>query len=370
LDLAGGQREYNNNLEVTQYDVERQHQLAYSFALGLSQDPKSVMALTGCDPNSRVAQDCRGQFLERFLPQVFRRPATPEELTEMELVFTNGEQLGGDFQSGVRAVVEVALQSPELLYLVELGDRTLPSPPGLVALTSYETAARLSFFLAGSPPDAELISVAAQAGLRAASQVEAQARRLLSEPEAREVVRQFYARLMNLSDVGAPGLQRNQPTHTLEILQLSLKETEHFIDDVTFGVQGTFRALLTEPTTWVNGPLAAFYGLPGVTGDAFQKVQLDPSRRAGILTHSSFLTASSHGSETNPVTRGTWVLRNLLCVAPEPPPLQVLVPPPVVLGPNATARAFATAWIDVWNEHEVWLRDRSVVVVRGQPACR
>ena len=324
--------------EITSATTEHHHALAHEIALKVSQDAASLQALTGCDPATAGEMACLSQFLGDFLPRAYRRPVNSEELAAVTEVFGDGVRVGGDHASGVRAVLEVVLQSPDFLYLVEEGEQVRGTPSGLVALKSRETASRLSYFLAGSAPDAELMQAADQDTLREVSQIEAHARRLLAAPRAREVVRHFYTRLLKLDHVTL-SVVPDQPTFTEEVAQLTLQETHHFIDDVTFDGAGSFRALLTEPSTWVNGPLASFYGLPGVTGQAFQKVGLEPSRRAGLLTQASFLRVTSPGRDTRPVLRGHAVLKNLLCVdLPLPPPDVVVLPPADSASPNATTR--------------------------------
>jgi hypothetical protein len=221
------------------------------------------------------------------------------------------------------------LQGPDFLYLLEQGEGE--AQDGAVALTPYETAARLAYLLTGAPADKELLA-AADAGTLDESVLEAQARRLLGTPANRRVSRRFYEQLLRLDSVQAPpDTTAKYPTYTPQVAALSRTETGLFIEDVTFDGAGTFEALLTEPATWVNGPLATFYGIPGVTGDAFQKVQLEPTHRAGILTQSAFLTATSPGGRTSPVMRGLMVLRKVLCIEPPPPPvgIDVTVPPPI-----------------------------------------
>src|SRR6202158_2322908 len=72
--------------------------------------------------------------------------------------------------------------------------------------------------------------------------------------------------------------------------------------------------------TFVNGPLARYYGIKGVAGEPFQRVDLDGDQRSGIVTQGSVLTISSYATRTSPVLRGKWVLDNLLGAAPPPPP--------------------------------------------------
>ena len=112
---------------------------------------------------------------------------------------------------------------------------------------------------------------------------------------------------------------------TEDLGRLMLEETRLFIDEVTWQGAGDFRALLTSPVSFLNGPLAAFYGVPGVSGDAFVKVSLDPKRRGGVLTQPSLLARTSSGPTTSPTRRGMTVL-DLLCKPLQtPPPTAVVV---------------------------------------------
>jgi len=308
----------------------------HTAAVVASSDPESLVALTGCDPEVDAAMACRDQFLESWLSRSYRRPPTVEDLTEMQQVFALGQELQGDFAGGVRAVVEVVLQGPDFLYLIEQGEGDVED--GAVPLGSYETAARLAYFLTGTLPDQELIS-AAQAGAFTEADVEAHARRLLGGPGSRLVTRDFFEKLFRFENLNDP-TGTKPPAYTAEIPQLTREETGRFVEHVTFDGAGTLQALLTEPATWVNGPLAAFYGIEGVSGDAFQRVELDPVQRAGVLTQSAFLSATSPFFTTNPLVRGATVLRSVLCVdVPFPPPdVSASIMPPPDLPETATMR--------------------------------
>ena len=301
---------------------EQLHALAHDVALQLSQSAPALQKLSHCDPLTSGEATCAAAFTEAFLTRAYRRPATPEDTDEMLAVFAEGKRLGGDFGSGVRAVIEVALQSPEFSYLLELGSGEVSD--AVVALTGYESAARLAYFLTGAPPDDELAALAAKGALDEAA-LESQARRLLGTPANRELVRHHYASLFGLSALGGePALG-----FTAELAEFSLEESARFVEDVTFDGTGTFRALLTESSTWLNQPLAELYGVPGVTGPQFRKVALDPTQRGGLFTQAAFLRTGSHAASTSPVHRGLSVLRKLLCYdPPDPPPGIVVVPPP------------------------------------------
>jgi hypothetical protein len=294
--------------EATERFVEVMHHIARVTAQTIVADDARLAALLACDP-ATGADACRAQFIERFLRQAFRRPATPEESAQMGQVFQRGLELGGNFESGVRAVIEVTLQSPEFLYLLEFGSG--PAERGAVTLTPFETAARLSFFLTGGPPDPELAQAVEQG-----SGLEEQLRRLIGGPANRQQVVAFYRELYQLHNDGVAEVPISS-----EILAFAREETRLFIEEATFGI-GSYRALLTEPTTWLNEPLARFYGYDSVVGADFRKVELDATKRAGLFTQQAFLDASSLTTRAGTIRRGRFVLNQLLCVKIPPAPAE------------------------------------------------
>jgi hypothetical protein len=92
-------------------------------------------------------------------------------------------------------------------------------------------------------------------------------------------------------------------------------------------VKGTAPAtdLLTANYSYVNKELAELYGLPNAAtlSDQFVKVDLDVSKRGGVLRQGSFLVVTSHRDRTAPTLRGKWILSRLLCDPPPPPPATV-----------------------------------------------
>lgn len=281
-------------------------------------DDSTLAVLTGCDAAPEDEDACRERFLRSLLRSAFRRPPTAEDLADMRDVFANGQKLGGDFASGARAVLEVTLQSPEFLYLVEQGNGETVGDS--VELTPHETAARLSYFLTAHPPDQEL-AAAADAGPFSDDSLEEAARRLLGTSPNRQVVRSFMEQLLGLDR----SFGSQPPEYTNAIATFAREESARFVEAVTFDGAGTFEALFSEPSTWMNGPLAQFYGLPGVTGDAFQQVALDSTQRAGILTQAAFLA-----SHPRPVLRGVTLLSRVLCVPLDPPPPDIPATLPTV----------------------------------------
>jgi hypothetical protein len=313
--------------------VQTYHRLAHTFARELSRDPEALQAFVGCNPAQAGEETCRESMLQSFLLRAYRRQPTQQDLTEMREVFATGQGLGGDFASGVRAVVEVVLQGPDLLYMVEQG---AGEPQGdVVPLSPYESATRLAYFLTGHPPDTELLAAASSGELSEAT-IDAQARRLLGTPPSRRLMRSFMENLLGLG-LSAKSGSAEYPRFTAAIEALTLEETGRFVESVTFDGAGTFEALFSESTTWVNTPLAQFYGVP-LPGAEFAPVQLDAGQRAGVLTQAAFLSAHSRAEQTSPAQRGVAVLNRLLCQELPQPPADSPVELPPPLQSDATMR--------------------------------
>jgi hypothetical protein len=301
--------------------IEGYHRLAHDYAVSITEDADALSDLLGCDPAD--ADACRGAFLQSFLGRAFRRPATAGELDEFEQIFFEGEILGQSFTSGVRAVVEVALQSPEFLYRIEHGDPAEDRDALWAQLTSYETASRLSYTFLGAPPDAALLEAAARDELRSDDQVAAQAARLLTDPLAKRLVSYFFQRQGWLSTTLPDVDSTRFPRFTSAIAALLPQETTRFSNDVVFDGPGDLGTLLTAPYSFMNEELATYYGISGVSGSEFQRVELDPTRGGGILVQGSFLVRNPR-----PVPRGLRILSSLLCEDVPPPSEGFPVPVP------------------------------------------
>lgn len=315
--------------------VEAQHQLARDLAFRATQSESATTEFIGCDAVGDGTEECRDRFIGDFVTRAFRRPLTSSELEQFTSTFD--EAANGGFALGVRAVIQVAVQSPEFLYLPEFGVGAPERGDGWARPTAYEMASRLAYLLWGSPPDAELLEAARDEALRSPEELEAQARRLLADPRASKAVGNFYVRLLELDGATFPAVGLEQyPTFTADVAAQLLGETEAFVADVTLVSKGDLQTLLTAPYTFVNEPLAAFYGIAGVSGNEFQRVDVAPSRGGGLLTHASFLAATAQGPFTNPSERGYRVTGAFLCEKPPRHPVDSVPPGP--LPPNMTTR--------------------------------
>lgn len=290
-------------------------------------------------PCSPSALTCAAEFIESFGEQAFRRPLTNDEVARFEALFAQGEDLvgsGDEFKDGVRLIVEAMLQSPQFLYRAELSNRAAAG--GRVALDPYELASRLSYFIYDSMPDADLFSRAREGRLETPEQIEAAARRMLGEPRARQKLIAFHEQAWQFGRFGriAPDAQvySDVPSDFIARVRSS---AERFIDAV-IDEGGGLTELLTAPYAFADSALATFYG-ESAQGGRMSRIDLTESGRKGFLMQIGFLASNSYAVKTDPIHRGLFVIRDLLCRnIPDPPAGATLTPLPDTGEPIETTR--------------------------------
>lgn len=278
------------------------HDVAHDLATEATRDAATIGAITKCNVTTMDEGACLERVLE-VVARLLRQPIDAADLTEWQAVFAEGRSLGGDLASGVRAVLEVALQAPEFLYRVEIGEPVPGAPSPLGRPRPFEMAARLSYLLWGSAPDENLWQAASAGRLATTSDIEQQARRMLGDTRARDPVREFY---LGLVSVPPPVVPANPGV----LRSLFRDETAAFVDEVIWSGAGDLRSLLTAPFGFVNQQLAEHYGIPGVVGAGLQKVTLPPGQRRGLLTQGAFLSGAAGVTVTQ---RGLQIATSYLC---------------------------------------------------------
>ncbi len=263
---------------------------------------------------------CARMILTSFVGRAFRRPATANEVEEYLEYVSLAHKQGDSFEEGIATALEAVLVSPKFLYRIERDKPARPGPAA-VPVSQYELASRLSYFLWSSMPDAELLNAARQGRLRQPSVLKAQVQRMLRDPKASALVENFAGQWLQFKniDVVRPDLERF-PQFDDGLRQAMRRETELFIEDLIRNDRGILN-FLDADYTFLNERLARFYGIPGITGPEFRRVDVSGTERGGgILSQASVLTVSSYSTRTSPVLRGKWVLENLLNAPPPAPP--------------------------------------------------
>ncbi len=261
---------------------------------------------------------CAAGILPELARRAFRRPVTRQEVEGLERLAALVEKEGDGFEEGIRVALQAILMSPRFLFRFEREDGSGARP-----VDEHELASRLSYFLWASMPDLELSRAADENALRTPGVLEAQVRRMLGDPKSRSLVEDFAEQWLQLRDLDRrkPAPERF-PAMDDELLDSMRRETRLFVEAI-LREDRSILDFLDAPFTFLNGPLARHYGIPGVGGEAFERVTLDPETRGGLLTQGAILTVSSYPTRTSPVIRGKWVLENLLGTPPPPPPPDV-----------------------------------------------
>ncbi len=285
--------------------------------------------LAGCDPAAGDSA-CVAAFTSAFGRRAWRRPLTSDEQQAMaQLYAATAAPTPSD---GVAAVVAAMLQAPQFLYRPESAG-TAAQP-----LDGYALATRLAFTLTGAPPDPALLAAAGRGELATEPGLLAQADRLLADGRAAELFVHFASEWWEVEAVA--GVDKNRAlyrTWTDATPAALATETSLFLTDA-WNSGPTLAALLTAPVTFADSSLAAFYGLPDPGGTGYQRIALDPTRAAGMLTQGAFLAVHAKADQTSPVLRGKFVRAQLFCRPPPPPPPTIVVAPPPV-DPRLPTRA-------------------------------
>ena len=337
-EIANGFGNDAEALSVSSLLVEQLATVAEGIAARATQ-PAALARLLPCAANPAGEDGCVRGFVSGFATRAYRRPVTTTEVDEL-VTLERSVRAKGTLASAVAAVIEAVLQAPDFLYRIEWGVAD-PAGPGLRRPTGDEMATRLSYLFWGTMPDDRLRAAAKAGELATPEGVLGHASRMLDDPRARPVVRFFFDSLLPISGLG--GLERDRtqfPTYSAAIGAAMREETQRLLEYEIFEGSHTWPAVLLAPYTFVNGPLAAFYGLSGVSGDAFRKVPVDP-RRLGLLTQGGLMAGTTPSNTTNPVLRGSFVVRKLMCKSIPLPSGEILAkakPPDPYSGKTARER--------------------------------
>jgi len=319
--------------------------IAADIATRATTDATTLAKLAPCAASATTpaAQDaCAQSFITSWVSKAYRRPLAADEADQL-LTLEKAVTAGDTFSSGLGAVIEAVLQAPDFLYRPEFGTKD-PANAGLLRPTGEEMATRLSYLFWGAPPDDELHAAAQSGELLTSAGILKSATRLLQNDKAHGVVKFFFDSLLPITSL-TDQTRDMYPSFSPQMGAYMRQETETFLDNEIFAANGTWPSVLTANYSFMNEPLAKFYGISGVTGMAFQKVQLDTTQRRGLLTQAGIMTGTTVTNSTNPVLRGSFVLNKLMCKnigLPSDPAILAQVKVPTEVSGN-TARERFTA---------------------------
>jgi hypothetical protein len=337
--------------------AEKYYSVAESVAARATENAAALGRLHTCASNVAAADEesCARSIVTDLLPRAFRRDVTATEIDEFVGLYKSTRALATSvsFGSGIAAVVTALLQSPEFLYRLEFGTE-VPGNPAVRALTGNEIATRLSYLFWQRPPDAGLTQAAASGALATREGVLAQAERLLADQKSHAMVGFFFDNLLPITNLS--NLTRDKqlfPMFSASIGAAMRREVQRMLEYEIFEntmphpgspyAPGSWPAALTAPYTFVNQTLFDFYGadsfVPGasVTGEELKKVDFNPAQRLGLLSLAGMMAGTATTNLTNPVLRGGFVVKHLMC-REIPLPSFAVAPPEPYTGKTARER--------------------------------
>jgi len=299
--------------------------------------------ISPCDlaSDTGTSTTCATRFVTEFGRKAYRRPLDATELQTYLTLYALGKQ-GDGVGNGFRVVVEAMLQSPFFLYHHDVGSSGTPQA-GTTAITPYELAARLSYFLWNSMPDDTLFARAADRTLATDSVLTGEVQRMLASDKAAGTIALFHRQWLDVSELPERAKDPTvYPRYNAQLGDAMMQELAMFSDHVVRKGDGLLKTLLTSNIAFPQGGLFSVYGVSQPAGFTVgMPVTLDAGQRAGILTQAAFLTRWSHGNQTSPVHRGRLVRLNVMCGYIPPPPANVNTTPPVPTPATSTRQRFA-----------------------------
>jgi mono/diheme cytochrome c family protein len=289
-----------------------------------------------CTPKTAAEETpCARRIVNHLATYAFRRPASAADV-ELLMEFYKFGREEKDFDTGIEMVLARVLASPQFIYRIEEEPVTVRAGQEY-RISDVDLASRLSFFLWSSAPDEELLKVAATGRLKDPVVLEQQVRRMLKHPKAEALAVNFAGQWLNLR-----GLDATTPLPLIypdfdDPLREAMRREVELLFDAIVREDRTVLDLLTADYTFVNERLAKHYGIPNIYGSQFRRITLGPGMEArqGLLGKGAFLATTSKPERTSPVTRGKWVMGNLLGMPPPSPPADVPPLPPRAADPNA-----------------------------------
>lgn len=282
----------------------------------VAKDPNEFL---GCNAQSDGEATCVGKLVDQYGYLAFRRTPTDDERARLLALFDK-TRATEDYATSLATVVEALVESPNFVYRTELGSTSDKAAP----LTRWELATALSFFLLRTTPDVRLLDAAKSGALDTREGIVSEARRLMTDPRAKDAVRSFFLQWLEMT--GTTKITKSDAAFDTDLAESMVAETTRFVDEVVWNSTTGFSAMLTSPNTFVDAKLAPIYGVPAPGGRDLVATALDPTKRAGLFTQSGFIATHTPGENRSPIFLGRFIRRKMFCQTPPPPPPGV---PPV-----------------------------------------
>lgn len=255
------------------------------------------------------------EILSYFMSKAYRRRATEEEVGRVWDFWNETYPTAESFEHSIQEALIIVLCSPNFLYLVEPDQEA-------GALSDFELASRLSYFLWNGMPDDELFHLAANGTLR--DQLDQQVARMLNDERAWSFIDSFTKQWLDVDSLDRVEINVDiYPNYNRFVKSDMVEETLHFVREVLVEDLPVLN-FVDSDFAMLNQNLAQFYGIDGVKGSEFRRVAVDKGlQRGGLISQGSFLAGHSAGDDSHPIKRGVWLIEKILADPPPPPPPNV-----------------------------------------------
>lgn len=335
--LNGFKFDTSNDLRVDPRLGPQYRSAAEQLATRVVSDEDIFGRIVPCEAD---AEGCASEFIETFGTRAFRRPLAAAESARFRALFelagSMSDSEGSAFEQGVALVVEAMLQSPQFLYRAEISHGSVSE--GRAALDDWEIASRLSYFIYDSMPDEALFERAREGKLHTPDQVGAEVARMLDDPRAAAKLSSFHEQVWQVGRYAKISPDREAFPGLPDDLVDRLRASQQRFVEAVVEDGGGLREFLTAPYAFVDSELAPVYGTD-VDGDDLERVEFEDGERKGFLMQAGFLASNAYARKTDPIHRGVFILRDVLCRAiPDPPADAAQTPLPETDEPIETTR--------------------------------
>jgi hypothetical protein len=244
-----------------------------------------------------------------FAARAYRRPLSNKEKDELKTMYQGLLRQPLPHEQAIRLALARVLVSPAFLYRLEKpGPGTEPTP-----VSDWELASRLSYFLWSSLPDKELLDAALAGRLRDPDALTGQLKRMLQDERVRRLAIEFACQWLHIRNFDQMNEKSERHFPTFAGLRATMyEESIRFFTDLFQGDRSVLD-ILDADYAFVNEALAKHYGIPGVTGTDWRRIDgVKKLGRGGILAQATTLATQSGASRTSPILRGNWVSEVLL----------------------------------------------------------
>lgn len=258
------------------------------------------------------------KVLRQFMTRAYRMPVDVARADKSAQAVTDSVANGVAYAEAIRSALQSVLVSPRFLLRTE---STLAGSQQEVAVNDWELANRLSYFLWASMPDAELFDAASQSQLKQPANLDQQVARMLADQRSETLGTIFAGQWLGSQHLGVRirADPIDNPWCTETLMESMRQETAMFFTELV-RENRPLTELIDADYTFLNEELAKHYRIKGVSGEQMRRVKLESRQRGGILAHGSLLAVTSFPGRTSPVSRGKWILADVLGTPPAPPP--------------------------------------------------